>query len=104
MDMTALINNSNCALCTLGPPPDMILRLPPPPIPSFLQQGSEFLTDSEAIIFRPHHNDSPCKHFCNWRSEGVQYVEMPQQGNIIFVCLFITYFLSLLLNIYIIKY
>lgn len=82
MEVAAIINNSNCALCTLGPPPDMILRLPPPPIPSFLQQGSEFFTDSETVIFRSHHNDSPCKHFCNWRSEGVQYIEIPQQGTV----------------------
>ncbi|XP_015519348.1 uncharacterized protein LOC124299105 isoform X3 [Neodiprion virginianus] len=32
------MNNTSCTVCKLGPPPDMILRLPPPPIPAFLQR------------------------------------------------------------------
>ncbi|XP_015592486.1 uncharacterized protein LOC107266482 [Cephus cinctus] len=83
MDVAAMImNDSSCALCKLGPPPNMILHLPPPPIPSFLQHASEFYPNSESLPFPPHVNDSPCKHLCDWRSEGVQYIEMPQQGTV----------------------
>ncbi|XP_012280227.1 uncharacterized protein LOC105699658 [Orussus abietinus] len=83
VDVSAIImNNSNCTLCTLGPPPDTILHLPPPPIPAFLQHGSDFYPGSEVAPFPLHLNDSPCRHFCDWRSEGVQYIEMPQQGTV----------------------
>lgn len=71
--------NSTCAYCTLEPPPD-ILHIPPPPFPAILQQGSDFYSSSDILTFPPHLNDSPCKHFCDRRSEGVQYIEMPQQG------------------------
>ncbi|EZA46437.1 hypothetical protein X777_00159 [Ooceraea biroi] len=75
------IMNSTCAYCTLEPPPD-ILHIPPPPFPAVLQQGSDFYPSSDILPFPPHLNDSPCKHFCDRRSEGVQYVEMPQQGQL----------------------
>ncbi|XP_046470408.1 uncharacterized protein [Neodiprion pinetum] len=79
------MNNTSCTVCKLGPPPDMILRLPPPPIPAFLQRNSDissFYLNSEVQSFATHLNDSPCKHFCDWRSEGVQYIELPQQGTV----------------------
>ncbi|KAL0121253.1 hypothetical protein PUN28_008728 [Cardiocondyla obscurior] len=75
------IMNSTCAYCTLEPPPD-ILHIPPPPFPAILQQGSDFYPSSDILPFPPHLNDSPCKHFCDRRSEGVQYIEMPQQGTV----------------------
>ncbi|XP_020278420.1 uncharacterized protein LOC109852047 isoform X3 [Pseudomyrmex gracilis] len=75
------IMNSTCAYCTLEPPPD-ILHIPPPPFPAILQQGSDFYSSSDILTFPPHLNDSPCKHFCDRRSEGVQYIEMPQQGTV----------------------
>ncbi|XP_011498639.1 PREDICTED: uncharacterized protein LOC105362837 [Ceratosolen solmsi marchali] len=75
-----IVNDSTeCPLCTLGPPPDMILRLPPPPAPAFLVHSTEFYP-SDGLPFVEHFNSSPCKHSCEWRGKGVQYVEMPQQG------------------------
>ena len=73
------MNNTGCATCTLEPPPD-ILHIPPPPFPAILQQSSDFYPHTDLLSFPPHLNDSPCKHFCDRRSEGVQYIEMPQQG------------------------
>ncbi|CAD1472902.1 unnamed protein product, partial [Heterotrigona itama] len=75
------MNNSGCATCTLEPPPD-ILHIPPPPFPAILQQSSDFYPQTDLLSFPPHLNDSPCKHFCDRRSEGVQYIEMPQQGTV----------------------
>ncbi|XP_017754514.1 PREDICTED: uncharacterized protein LOC108546775 [Eufriesea mexicana] len=75
------MNNSGCASCTLEPPPD-ILHIPPPPFPAILQQSSDFYPHADLLSFPPHLNDSPCKHFCDRRSEGVQYIEMPQQGTV----------------------
>lgn len=79
-----IVNDSaECSLCTMGPPPDMILRLPPPPIPTFLVHSSDYYPGvgaSDGLPFFEHFNNSPCKHSCEWRAEGVQYVEMPQQG------------------------
>ncbi|XP_076750142.1 uncharacterized protein LOC143422998 isoform X2 [Xylocopa sonorina] len=74
-----MMNNSSCASCTLEPPPD-ILHIPPPPFPTILQQSADFYPQPNSLSFPPHLNDSPCKHFCDRRSEGVQYIEMPQQG------------------------
>lgn len=74
-------NNSGCASCTLEPPPD-ILHIPPPPFPAIFQHSSDFYSHTDLLSFPPHFNDSPCKHFCDRRSEGVQYIEMPQQGTV----------------------
>ncbi|XP_031774244.1 uncharacterized protein LOC100867782 isoform X2 [Apis florea] len=74
-------NNSSCASCTLEPPPD-ILHIPPPPFPAIFQHSSDFYPHTDLLSFPPHFNDSPCKHFCDRRSEGVQYIEMPQQGTV----------------------
>lgn len=66
----------------MEPPPD-ILRIPPPPFPTILQRSHDFYQQSaEMFDFPPHLNDSPCKHFCDRRFEGVQYIEMPQQGTV----------------------
>lgn len=75
-----VLNNSESP-CNLGPPPDMILHLPPPPFPSFLQSKSDLYADVDLLPFIPNLNNSPCKHLCDWKTEGVQYVEMPQQGS-----------------------
>ncbi|KAK2587391.1 hypothetical protein KPH14_003106 [Odynerus spinipes] len=81
-DIAAIVmKNSSCTSCPLGPPPD-ILHIPPPPFPEFLQQSSDFYPNLGALPFPPHLNDSPCKHLCDRRSEGVQYIEMPQQGTV----------------------
>ncbi|XP_012139665.1 uncharacterized protein LOC100878279 isoform X1 [Megachile rotundata] len=80
-DLDLIMNNSDCASCTLEPPPD-ILHIPPPPFPTVLQQGSDFYLHADLLSFLPHLNNSPCKHFCDRRSEGVQYIEMPQQGTV----------------------
>lgn len=80
----SMMNISGCASCTLEPPPD-ILHIPPPPFPTILQQSSDFYPHTDLLSFPPHLNDSPCKHFCDRRSEGVQYIEMPQQGLLLFL-------------------
>ncbi|XP_043194196.1 uncharacterized protein LOC122366254 [Amphibalanus amphitrite] len=58
-----------CALLEeLGPPPDMILTLPPPPLPSFLAESAPQLMNHSCGL-------------CRWASGGaVDYVEMPRQG------------------------
>ncbi|XP_014609452.1 PREDICTED: uncharacterized protein LOC106789603 isoform X1 [Polistes canadensis] len=76
-----IMKNSSCSSCPLGPPPD-ILHIPPPPFPEFLQQSSDFYPNLGALPFPPNLNDSPCKHLCDRRFEGVQYIEMPQQGTV----------------------
>ncbi|XP_066594421.1 uncharacterized protein [Prorops nasuta] len=81
LDITAIMSNASCTLCTLGPPPD-ILHIPPPPLPAFLEHSSSFYPNADVLPFPAHHNDSPCKHYCDRRSEGVQYIEMPQQGTV----------------------
>ncbi|KAF0300760.1 hypothetical protein FJT64_003269 [Amphibalanus amphitrite] len=57
-----------CALLEeLGPPPDMILTLPPPPLPSFLAESAPQLMNHSCGL-------------CRWASGGaVDYVEMPRQ-------------------------
>lgn len=79
MDASDLMNSSESP-CNLGPPPDTILHLPPPPFPNFLPYKTEPYSKVELLSFIPHLNNSPCKHLCDWKSEGVQYIEMPQQG------------------------
>ncbi|XP_014212417.1 uncharacterized protein LOC106642227 [Copidosoma floridanum] len=103
---------NECSLCSLGPPPDMILRIPPPPMPSFLMRASDYFisgTGPGANAGAPganggganagvassaspganepedgpadhFDNGAPCRHTCDWRAEGVRYVEVPQQG------------------------
>ena len=101
MEGASMINGSGCTACGLGPPPNLILHIPPPPIPSYLQYGSSvggsgggvssiysnagvLINQAVSAIAPAHINNSLCKHSCNWRTEGVQYVEMPQQGPFFF--------------------
>ena len=58
-----------CALLeALGPPPDMILTLPPPPLPAFLAESAPQLMNHSCGL-------------CRWAAGGaVDYVEMPRQG------------------------
>ncbi|KAF7990599.1 hypothetical protein HCN44_000404 [Aphidius gifuensis] len=75
-----LINDTDCGICgMMGPPPDSILYIPPPPIPLFLQYGSEIVGEG---IQPSRLNKSLCRHRCDWKVDGVQYVEMPQQGTL----------------------
>ncbi|XP_066998258.2 uncharacterized protein [Anabrus simplex] len=66
--------NASCVECgDLGPPPDTILGIPPPPLPAFLQRT---LTNNSN-----HTSSSPCSVQCDWTSgPGVEYVELPRQG------------------------
>lgn len=53
----------------LGPPPDAILRIPPPPVPSFMDV--DYLNEvAKAALMGTEesdllHNDSVC-HWCHW--------------------------------------
>ncbi|XP_069702623.1 uncharacterized protein [Periplaneta americana] len=61
--------NTSCVECSdMGPPPDTILSIPPPPLPAFLQRA-------------PNMNTSTCSVLCDWTAgPGVEYVELPRQG------------------------
>jgi hypothetical protein len=63
--------NTSCVECSdMGPPPDTILGIPPPPLPAFLQRAP--------II----NNTSTCSVLCDWTAgPGVEYVELPRHGN-----------------------
>lgn len=53
----------------MGPPPDTILGIPPPPLPAFLQRAP--------IV----NNTSTCSVLCDWTAgPGVEYVELPRHG------------------------
>lgn len=73
----------------LGPPPDSILFLPPPPIPSFLQPSlNDLLLNTTPCSF-----NQLCESWLpsNGISEGGiggvggDYVEMPRKGNVKFL-------------------
>ena len=80
--------NGSCSGCSaeLGPPPDSILFIPPPPLPVYLQAGLQ-------ALLATHENDTdtaatpkqrtPCTSPCEWPigSTGVDFVELPRQGN-----------------------
>ncbi|XP_037073076.1 uncharacterized protein LOC119094105 [Pollicipes pollicipes] len=66
--------NGSCAggecalLAELGPPPDMILTLPPPPLPAFLAESAPALMNQSCGL-------------CQWAGGGaVDFVEMPRPG------------------------
>ena len=72
-DWPELTSNGSCPggecamLEALGPPPDMILTLPPPPLPAFLAEAPQLMNHSCGL--------------CRWAAGGaVDYVEMPRQG------------------------
>lgn len=58
-----------CALLEeLGPPPDMILTLPPPPLPAFLAEAAPALMNESCGL-------------CRWAGgDAVDYVEMPRHS------------------------
>ena len=62
--------NTSCVECSdMGPPPDTILGIPPPPLPAFLQRAP-FIN-----------NTSTCSVLCDWTAgPGVEYVELPRHG------------------------
>ncbi|KAK7085342.1 hypothetical protein SK128_019354, partial [Halocaridina rubra] len=67
----------------LGPPPDMLLNVPPPPIPPFMAEFVSRLA-AEGINLREDdkgfaEEDKPC-HLCQWANgNGVGYVELAQK-------------------------
>ncbi|XP_076054116.1 uncharacterized protein LOC143032841 [Oratosquilla oratoria] len=85
--------NSSCggkmdcdSLYELGPPPDMILNIPPPPIPPFMEEfvarlaaeGIDIHAGSEST------EEEPKCNLCQWaKGNGVGYVELPQKGPLI---------------------
>lgn len=62
---------------SVGPPPDSILRMPPPPLPAFLASaGAANLTPPcKAARCPPHHNNE-----VNALFPGVEYHELPRHG------------------------
>ncbi|XP_024083289.1 uncharacterized protein LOC106667854 isoform X2 [Cimex lectularius] len=58
----------NCTeFLEIGPPPDMILTLPPPPLPSYLQ-------------ITMNHSSKPCTSLCDTplpNNGGIQFIELP---------------------------
>lgn len=62
--------NTSCVECLdMGPPPDTILGIPPPPLPTFLQRAPAF------------NDTATCSVLCDWTAgPGVEYVELPRQG------------------------
>ncbi|XP_014238741.1 uncharacterized protein LOC106660322 [Trichogramma pretiosum] len=95
-------DSSGCTYCTLDPPPEF--RIPPPPLPGFLKHAQDYYEAAHhrhSVEHGPssdgpdagrsavgdaraheHLDDSPCKHTCDWRGQGVRYVEVSQPGNI----------------------
>ncbi|XP_014282012.1 uncharacterized protein [Halyomorpha halys] len=58
----------NCTACLeLGPPPDRILTLPPPPLPAFLQLAGP-------------NSSAPCNALCDSHLHGVHFVELPSHA------------------------
>ncbi len=60
--------NCDWLINELGPPPDAILRIPPPPVPHFMDR--EYLHEmAQAVLGMSEgdhlHNDSDC-HWCHW--------------------------------------
>ncbi|XP_046389016.1 WAS/WASL-interacting protein family member 1 [Ischnura elegans] len=101
---------TECGELSAGPPPDFILAIPPPPLPSFLQRApaaaaasaptaapnaSDGLlagwsrsgtNDIEELVASVLGNEtSQCSLLCDWTSGGggVEYVELPRQGPVI---------------------
>lgn len=58
-------------LSKVGPPPNLIVDLPPPPFPSFLQNSADFLFAN---------NNGSCD-FCNWaQGLDVPYIKVSRKG------------------------
>nr|XP_045607459.1 uncharacterized protein LOC123764036 [Procambarus clarkii] len=73
-------------LFELGPPPDMILSIPPPPIPPFMEDfvarlAAEGIDINQDIGFPEE--EKTC-NLCQWANgNGVGYVELAQKGPLI---------------------
>ena len=73
------------ALYELGPPPDMILNIPPPPVPPFMEEfisrlASEGINVHEETTNEYPKDDKPC-NLCHWADgNGVGFVELAQKG------------------------
>uniref|UniRef100_A0A1B6L408 Uncharacterized protein n=1 Tax=Graphocephala atropunctata TaxID=36148 RepID=A0A1B6L408_9HEMI len=60
--------NVTCAECLdLGPPPDSILAIPPPPLPNFLLRA-------------PANHTTSCGAVCDWTSSHAEFIELPVHG------------------------
>ncbi|KAK8402217.1 hypothetical protein O3P69_001372 [Scylla paramamosain] len=76
------------SLFELGPPPDMILKIPPPPIPPFMENFVARLA-AEGVDVRPDQGsglaeDQKSCSLCQWADgNGVGYVELAQKGPLI---------------------
>ncbi|KAG8287815.1 hypothetical protein J6590_030377 [Homalodisca vitripennis] len=61
--------NVTCAECLdLGPPPDSILAIPPPPLPNFLLRA-------------PANHTTSCGAVCDWTSTHAEFIELPVYDN-----------------------
>lgn len=66
----------------VGPPPDSILSLPPPPIPAFLHHPiSEALLNATSCTSAQLCESIPAS---NRIPDGGDYVEMPRKGKLLF--------------------
>ncbi|XP_047103850.1 uncharacterized protein LOC124722755 [Schistocerca piceifrons] len=72
--------NVSCVEC--GPPPDAILHIPPPPLPTFLQRALAHDTDAAAAAAAAAAEGQPaCAAPCAFTdTPAVEYVELPRQG------------------------
>lgn len=75
-------------LYELGPPPDMILNIPPPPIPPFMEEFVARLA-AEGINIHEDDNGFPEEekscNLCQWANgNGVGFVELAQKGELMF--------------------
>lgn len=93
-------------LYELGPPPDMILNIPPPPIPPFMEEFVARLA-AEGINIHEDDNGFPEEekscNLCQWANgNGVGFVELAQKGELIFfICfriLLISFWICILKN------
>ena len=86
-------DSSGCTYCTLDPPPDGILHIPPPPLPPFLKHAADYYEQTAGVSSSDDsagHLDpaNPCKHACDWRDQGVRYHEAPHQGMFYVKCFY----------------
>lgn len=68
-----------CVQCyEIGPPPDTILQLPPPPLPAFLSPKSSFaaLVQNESV---PCYTQYMCESRLGHRESGIEFIELPGQ-------------------------
>ncbi|XP_049805258.1 uncharacterized protein LOC126248372 [Schistocerca nitens] len=73
--------NVSCVEC--GPPPDAILHIPPPPLPTFLQRALAHDADAAAAAAAAAaaEGQPACAAPCAFTdTPAVEYVELPRQG------------------------